>query len=143
MIFLAAVLVLGLAYLLRGVLVPLFFAFLLAYALDPFVDRLEAVKVPRPVGAILVMGVICGATITVLILAVPYLIDEFRLAGDQLPEQLRALKERIDPWVWQLFHINLPHTWAELASKIAEEMRSRTPDPIQGSLVAFFGMLNC
>ena len=34
MIFLAVVLVLGLAYLLRGVLVPLFLAFLLAYALD-------------------------------------------------------------------------------------------------------------
>ena len=38
MIFLAVVLVVGLAYLLRGVLVPLFLAFLLAYALDPMVD---------------------------------------------------------------------------------------------------------
>src|SRR5260221_170515 len=46
MIFLAVVLVLGLAYVLRGVLVPLFLAFLLAYALDPFVDRLEAL-IPR------------------------------------------------------------------------------------------------
>lgn len=35
-----------LAYLLRGVLVPLFFAFLLAYALDPFVDWFEARKSP-------------------------------------------------------------------------------------------------
>ena len=50
MIFLAVVLVLGLAYVLRGVLVPLFLAFLLAYALDPFVDRLEALRVPRPLG---------------------------------------------------------------------------------------------
>src|SRR5216684_3051702 len=107
----AAILVFG--YVLRGVLVPLFFAFLLAYALDPFVDRLEALKIPRGFGALLIMVLICAATITVLILAVPYLIDEFRLAGEQLPEQLRALKERIDPWVWQLFHINLPHTWGE------------------------------
>ena len=60
MIFLAVVLVLGLAYLLRGVLVPLFLAFLLAYALDPFVDRLEALRVPRPLGAILVMLGIAG-----------------------------------------------------------------------------------
>lgn len=35
-----------LAYILRGVLVPLFFAFLLAYALDPFVDWFEARKSP-------------------------------------------------------------------------------------------------
>ena len=121
-----------LTYLLRGVLVPLFFAFLLAYALDPFVDRLEAVKVPRAVGAILVMGLICGAAITVLILAVPYLVDEFRLAGEQLPEQLRALKERVEPLAWQLFHINLPHTWGELIAKIGDELRARTPDLIQG-----------
>src|SRR5262249_15133645 len=71
-----------LLYLLRGVLVPLFFAFLLAYALDPFVDRLEALKIPRTAGAVLVMALICGVAVTVLILAVPYLIDEFRLAGE-------------------------------------------------------------
>ena len=44
--------VVALAYVLRGVLVPLFFAFLLAYALDPFVDWLEARKVPRALGAL-------------------------------------------------------------------------------------------
>lgn len=131
-----------LTYLLRGVLVPLFFAFLLAYALDPFVDRLEALKVPRTVGAVLVLVAISAATITALVLAVPYVIDEFRLAGEQLPEQLRALKERFDPWVWQVFHINLPHTWGELASKIADEMKARTPDLVQGSIVALFGTLN-
>src|SRR5262249_38730101 len=49
----AAALLLG--YTLRGVLVPLFFAFLLAYALDPVVDRLERLHVPRSVGAPLVM----------------------------------------------------------------------------------------
>lgn len=132
----------ALVYLLRGVLVPLFFAFLLAYALDPFVDRLEAMKVPRTLGAVLVMVLICGATITALVLAVPYVIDEFRLAGEQFPEQMRALKERIDPWVWHVFHINLPHTWGELASRIAEELRARTPDLVQGSMVALFGTLN-
>jgi len=55
--------VLGLGYLLRGVLLPLFFAFLLAYVLDPFVDRLEALKVPRALGAITVMLGILGGGI--------------------------------------------------------------------------------
>jgi predicted PurR-regulated permease PerM len=90
----------------------------------------------------LVMALITGVSITVLILAVPYLIDEFRLAGEQLPDQLRALKERLDPWAWQVFHVNLPHTWGELASKIADELRARTPDLVQGSMVALFGTLN-
>ena len=51
MVFLAVVLVLGLAYLLKGVLIPLFLAFLLAYALDPFVDWFEARRVPRGLAA--------------------------------------------------------------------------------------------
>ncbi|HEY3595830.1 MAG TPA: AI-2E family transporter, partial [Polyangiaceae bacterium] len=65
-----------------------------------------------------------------------------RLAGEQLPDQMSALKERLDPWVWQVFHINLPHTWAELATKISDEMRARAPDLLQGSTVALFGTLN-
>ena len=133
---------LAFVYLLRGVLIPLFFAFLLAYALDPLVDRLEAIKVPRSAGAMLVMTVICGVGITSLLLVVPYLIDEFRLAGEQLPEQMNALNERLDPWVWQVFHIHLPHSWGELASKIAEGARARMPDVIQGSTDALFGTLN-
>jgi predicted PurR-regulated permease PerM len=131
-----------LTYVLRGVLIPLFFAFLLAYALDPLVDRLERLKVPRTVGAMLVMSLISGVGITILVSAVPYLIDEFRLAGEQLPDQLRALKERADPWVWRVFHINLPHTWGELASKMAEELRARAPDLAQGATIALFGTLN-
>ena len=94
MIFLAVVLVLGLAYLLRGVLVPLFLAFLLAYALDPFVDRLEALRVPRPLGAILVMLGIAGLVSVVLVYAVPLFVDEVRDASSALPDQIHHLQAR-------------------------------------------------
>jgi predicted PurR-regulated permease PerM len=133
---------LALIYLLRGVLIPLFFAFLLAYALDPVVDRIEALKVPRSAGALLVMTFLCGAAISAVILFVPYLIDEFRLAGEQFPAQMQAFKERLDPWVWQVFHINLPHTWGELVFKIGDSVRARIPDLISGSTGALFGTLN-
>src|SRR5438132_4342772 len=95
MVFLAVVLVLGLAYLLRGVLIPLFLAFLLAYALDPFVDRLEALRVPRPLGAILVMVGIAGLFTVVIIYAVPMFVDEVRDASHALPDQIRNLQERV------------------------------------------------
>src|ERR1700727_2983308 len=74
-LFVGAVVIALLAYLLRGVLVPLFLAFLLAYALDPFVDRLEAAKIPRPLGAIAVMSAIAGLIAAVLVFAVPMFID--------------------------------------------------------------------
>src|SRR6476646_1980629 len=98
MIFLAVVLVLGLAYVLRGVLIPLFLAFLLAYALDPFVDRLEALRVPRPLGAILVMLGIASLVTVVIIYAVPMFVDEVRDASSDLPIQLQNLQARVEPW---------------------------------------------
>ena len=78
--------VLALAYLLRGVLVPLFFAFLLAYALDPFVDWLADRKVPRGLAAILVMLVIAGLFTLILMFAIPMFIDELQAAAADLPD---------------------------------------------------------
>src|SRR5437762_3692090 len=76
MIGLGVLCALTLAYLLRGVLVPLFFAFLLAYALDPFVDRLEALKVPRTAGAVIVVVGIFALFVLLLIYAIPMFVDE-------------------------------------------------------------------
>src|SRR5512141_2875620 len=110
LIFLVVVLILGLAYLLRGVLVPLFLAFLLAYALDPFVDRLEALRVPRPLGAILVMLGIFGLFSVALIYAVPLFVDEVRDASSALPDQINHLQSRIEPWFMTRLHVKLPHS---------------------------------
>jgi predicted PurR-regulated permease PerM len=124
MIFLAAVLVLGLAYLLRGVLVPLFLAFLLAYALDPFVDRLESVRVPRPLGAILVMVGIAALVSVVVIYAVPMFIDEVRDASRALPEQIRLLQARVEPFFATQLHVKLPHTVGDVEKAITERLQS-------------------
>ena len=123
LIFLVVVLVLGLAYLLRGVLVPLFLAFLLAYALDPFVDRLEAARVPRPLGAILVMLGIAGLVIVTLAYAVPIFVDEVRDASSAIPAQINALQSRVEPWFATTLHVKLPHTLADLQKAATERLR--------------------
>jgi len=124
LIFLVVVLVLGLAYLLRGVLVPLFLAFLLAYALDPFVDRLEAMRVPRPLGAILVMLGIAGLVTVVLIYAIPMFVDEMADASSAIPEQIHALQYRVEPWFATTLHVKLPHTLADLEKAATERLQS-------------------
>lgn len=122
MIFLAVVLVLALAYVLRGVLVPLFLAFLLAYALDPFVDRLEALRVPRPLGAILVMLGIGTLFTLVLIYAIPMFVDEVTDASRTVPDKVRALQTQIDPWLQSQLHIRLPHTMNDLSKVVRERI---------------------
>ena len=122
MIFLAVVLVLGLAYLLRGVLVPLFLAFLLAYALDPFVDRLEAMRVPRALGAIIVMLGILGLVSVVLVYAIPLFVDEVRDASSALPEQIHALHSRVAPWLSSKMHVKIPATMGDVEKAIGERI---------------------
>lgn len=139
MIFLAIVLVLGLAYLLRGVLIPLFLAFLLAYALDPFVDRLEALRVPRPLGAILVMLGIASLVTVVIIYAVPLFVDEVRNASSELPDQIRHLQARVEPWFAQTLRIKLPHTASDMQKVIGNQLQSE--ESMETARKALFGTL--
>ena len=131
-----------LAYLLRGVLVPLFFAFLLAYALDPFVDKLEALKVPRALAALLVMVGIFALIITLLIYAIPLFIDELRAAAQDLPSQLSGLEHRLEPWMWQTFKLKMPHTLGELARAVIDRLQAQAPDMMSAVALAAFGTLS-
>lgn len=119
MIFVAVVLVLVLAYALRGVLVPLFLAFLLAYALDPFVDRLERLRVPRSLGAILVMLGILGLVSVILVYSIPMFVDELTATSSTLPSQFHELQARVEPWLAQKLHVKLPHTMNDLSKALS------------------------
>jgi predicted PurR-regulated permease PerM len=132
----------GIAYLLRGVIIPLFFAFLLAYALDPFVDLLEARKVPRSLGAPVVMLGIAGLLGLILMFAIPMFIDELGAAAADLPSQLRGLEERVEPWLWQNLHFKPPHTMTELGAELRYKLQEQFPDLISAASVALFGTLS-
>lgn len=131
-----------LAYLLRGVLVPLFFAFLLAYALDPFVDWLEARRVPRTLAAPVVMIAIAGLMALVLVFAVPMFFDELYAAAADMPAQLKGLEDRLEPWLWQTFHFRPPHTMSELGTQVKDRLQSQFPNLISAATVALFGTLS-
>jgi predicted PurR-regulated permease PerM len=139
MIFLAVALILVLAYLLRGVLVPLFLAFLLAYALDPFVDRLEGFKVPRPLGAIVVMLGIVGLVSVVAIYTVPLFVDELGDASQTLPEKLGHLQAKLEPWFASKLRIKLPHTMNDLSKEVAERIQG--DGALETARTALFGTL--
>ncbi len=142
MLFLGSIVVIVLAYLLRGVLVPLFLAFLLAYALDPLVDRLEAARIPRTLGAFAVMLTIFGLFVVLAVFAVPLFIEELRAAAADLPSELEALEARIEPWVWSSLHLKLPHTMNDLNRALAEKMQAELPSMASAAALALFGTLS-
>jgi predicted PurR-regulated permease PerM len=134
--------ILAFAYVLRGVLVPLFFAFLLAYALDPTVDWLEARSVPRAIAAPVVMLAIAGLLALLLVFAIPMLVDELRAAAADLPAQLERLEHRTEPWLWQTFHFRPPHTMGELGTQLRDKLQAQFPSFISAASVALFGTLS-
>jgi predicted PurR-regulated permease PerM len=131
-----------LAYVLRGVLVPLFLAFLLAYALDPFVDKLEAMRVPRPLAAILVVLGIATVFTLVLVFAIPLFMDELREAGAELPAQLRLLEARVEPWLYSTFKVRIPHSMGDVSRAFGDRIQSQIPTMLNAVLLALFGTLS-
>lgn len=137
-----AIAVFSFAYVLRGVLIPLFLAFLLAYVLDPFVDWLEARKVPRSLAAPIVMLAIAGLLAMVVFFAIPMFIDEMRAAAADFPLQLKSLETRVEPWLWQNFHFKPPHTMDELGMDLRDKLQEQFPSLITAASVALFGTLS-
>lgn len=131
-----------LGYLLRGVIAPLFLAFLVAYALDPFVDKLEAMKVPRVLGALAVVVGIFGLIVLLLFYSIPLLIDELRAAAADLPSELQGLESRMEPWLWSNFRVKLPHSLGELGNTFAERAQAQAPAMFSAAALALFGTLS-
>jgi predicted PurR-regulated permease PerM len=128
-------------YWLRDVLTPIFLAFIIAYIFDPVVDRLEAWKVPRPLGIAIVLGGTLGAVVVFLALVLPGIIAEVAGAIQELPRQLAALWARIEPWLEQQ-GIPIPHStqeWVERLGAYTSEVASSILAPAGNVLGTLMG----
>ncbi len=130
------------AYELRNVLTPFLLAFLVAYALDPLVDVLERLKVPRPLGALAVFGTISCVLVFGMLYGVRYFRDEFADAGKQLPTQLEELAKKAEPWLYQTFRFHLPHNTKELFARYGNQLREHVPEAMRWSGTVLFGTLS-
>ncbi len=114
-----AVLALAL-YVLRGILLPFVAGLALAYFLDPFVSRLERLRVPRIVGALAVIGTFVVVFIVLMLLIVPVLATQLTAFVARLPSyvvQLQALAtEQNREWLQRVLGDRLPTSPAALPS---------------------------
>lgn len=82
----------GFLYLVRTTVFLLVLAFLIAYLLDPIVDRLEAWRVPRTLGVLLVSTVLIGLLVVVVWIIVP-----------EVRYQVQVLSQRVPQWAGRLY----------------------------------------
>lgn len=97
---LALVLVTIMAYLLSPVLVPLFLAFLVAYALDPAVDLLEARGLSRTRSIAVFAGIGLVIALFIPFFVVPGVIEEARQLGAQAEARLDDAAEGESESFW-------------------------------------------
>lgn len=64
------------AYMLSAVLVPLFFAFIVAYMFDPVADALERKRIPRTAAVVLIVAVLLVVALALPVLVLPGVIHE-------------------------------------------------------------------
>ncbi len=101
-----------LLYALRGALTPVFFAFLIAYMLDPVIDRFEARGIPRSVGIGVMLTVVLGALALFIGLAVPGIAADISEFFRELPETLEGIQQKLAPWLAQ-YGVEMPRTMSE------------------------------
>jgi predicted PurR-regulated permease PerM len=81
-----------------GLVVPLVIAVVIGMLASPLVDMLERRKVPRGVGALLVLVAIVVVIVGAAVIAVNGIIDQ----GDEISRQLTAGLESVDHWLEDL-----------------------------------------
>jgi predicted PurR-regulated permease PerM len=124
-----AIATLVLLYVLRGVLTPVLFAFALAYLLDPVVDRLEALRVPRSLGiAALLLVSLIALTLGTLLVA-PIIARDLAALATELPAAVGRLLVRLQVWLADL-GIELPHSGQEALAALQEHAQSFAPNAV-------------
>ncbi len=119
----------ALLYLLRGMLAPVVLAFALAYLLDPAVDRLERVGVPRSAGIALLLVVALAALGLGLVLVLPAVIHDIAALVAELPPALNRLLETTQPWL-AAHGLPLPRSGSEALAALAANVQQLMPDAV-------------
>jgi predicted PurR-regulated permease PerM len=89
-------------YYLRGALTPFFVAFALAYVLDPVVDGLQRLHLPRSAAiAVLLLGVV-GAAITLSLVVYPTVRLEVEALAQALPGYVTTIQQWLTPVIKRL-----------------------------------------
>jgi predicted PurR-regulated permease PerM len=101
---------------LAPVLAPFLLGWCLAYVLHPWVDRCERWRVPRSLGAALVLAVLLMAIVLIMLLMVPVLAQQIPLLQQQIPAALTRLNDWWLPVSDRLginvtIDVNMARTW--------------------------------
>lgn len=94
-------------WLLSPILAPFLFAAILAYILDPLVERLSRPGVPRTLAVLFVLAVALLLLTALVLIVVPLLYKETRLLVDKLPALFDWINTHAAPWLKAKLDVDL------------------------------------
>ncbi len=118
-----------LLYLLEPILTPFLAAAVLAYMLDPLVDRLSDTgingwKIGRTLATLLVMLAMMLAVTGLLLIIIPLLQQQSQLIAQRLPLLLDHFHQQVEPWLLHQFGIHLDVNHADMQKLITEHWQT-------------------
>lgn len=134
-----------LLWVLKAALTPLAAAFVTAYLLDPLIDRMERLGVPRRRAILLVLAAVGVAAGAALLWAVPTLVAEIYGLAQRLPGYLERLVVEGVPAVEQRLGVELPKTLEEILGRlrgVEAALLGRTGDLLTGAIATVTGTLS-
>ena len=122
-----------LAWLLSPILAPFLFAAILAYILDPLVERLSRPGIPRTLSVLFVLAVALLLLIALVLIVFPLLYKETRLLMEKLPALLDWINTQAAPWLKTHFDIDLQFD-VDSVKQMARDAFAQNEDLTKGVL---------
>ena len=139
-----------LIWLLSPILAPFLFAAILAYVLNPLVEKLTGKRVRRTLAVLLVMTLALGLIIAAALVVLPLFYKELRMLTERFPTFLIWINQTVSPWLNDKFQIAFQldiDTVKQIANKVLANNQDLVPQLLDSlriggiALVAFFANL--
>ncbi|MBI1648910.1 AI-2E family transporter [Hyphomicrobium sulfonivorans] len=123
----AAIVLILLIALLRGVILPFVAGIVIAYFLNPLADRLTQWGLPRGIAATLIVAAFACVLVAAIIFLVPLLVSQAQQFAAALPDEIRRLRALIETWAREQLGSSYPEFEAGMdrsAQALTENMSS-------------------
>jgi predicted PurR-regulated permease PerM len=116
-------------WVLKAALTPLAAAFVIAYLLDPLIDRFEARRVRRSIAIFVLLALVGVGLVGGILVLVPKLQREVSSLAESMPRYLERIATVAIPEIERRFEIELPHTVDDVIARVRS---GELPLPLDG-----------
>lgn len=114
---------LWLLWLLSPILTPFLLAAVLAYVCDPLVDKLQARRVPRSLGVILVLLLLISVVTALVLILAPLVQHETQVFIERLPTIIDWFKLHALPWLQTTFGVDAAPDTEQIKAYLIEHIK--------------------